>query len=62
VGIDEPGEVGYILAVLEGRADPMPGLPTDYPLDATNLPRLFREVEQFWSGRDMARRRSVFSV
>lgn len=62
VGIDEPGEVGYLLAVLEGMAGTLSSLPTNFPLDGSNLPRLFWEVEQFWAGRDMARRQSVFSV
>jgi hypothetical protein len=62
VGVDEPGEVGYILAVLEGMSDPIPSLPAEFPLDARNLPRLFQEVEQFWTGRDMTRRQSVFSL
>jgi hypothetical protein len=30
--------------------------------DCSNLPRLHEEVEQFWAGRDMARRHSTFSV
>jgi hypothetical protein len=62
VGIDEVQEVGYILAILAGTKEPIPSLPTDFPLDRANLPRLYQEVEQFWSGRDMARRHSVFSV
>jgi hypothetical protein len=61
VGIDEPGEVGFILAILHGMTDRIPSLPTDFPLDVTNLPRLYEEVAQFWAGRDMARRHSVFS-
>jgi hypothetical protein len=62
VGIDEPGEVAYLLAVLEGMSKPISSLPTAFPLDRTNLGRLHQEVEQFWAGRDMARRRSVFSM
>src|SRR5262249_31636631 len=62
VGIDEPGEIGYLLAVLEGMSESISSLPTDFPLDRTNLPRLYQEVEQFWASRDMARRQSVFSV
>jgi hypothetical protein len=62
VGIDEPAEVGYILAILEGMKDTIPSLPTYFPIDCTTIPRLFQEVEQFWAGRDMARRHSVFFV
>jgi hypothetical protein len=62
VGIDEPGEVAYIQAVLEGMTGPLSSMPTAFPLDCGNLPRLHQEVEQFWAGRDMARRHSVFSA
>jgi hypothetical protein len=62
VGIDELGEVGYLLALLEGMKDTISSLPTDYPLDCANLARLYQEVEQFWAGRDMARRHSIFSA
>jgi len=61
IGMDEPGEVGYILPILEGIGDDISSIPTTYPLDATNLPRLYEEVKGFWSSRDMARRSSVFS-
>jgi Domain of unknown function (DUF4365) len=61
VGIDEPRELAYILAVIEGMTDALPSLPTDFPLDGMNLPRLYDEVNQFWAGHDMARRSSVFS-
>src|SRR5262249_48345755 len=37
VGIDEPGEVGYLLAVLEGMSAPLFSLPNRFPLDGTNL-------------------------
>lgn len=62
VGIDEPGEVGYILAILHGMSEAIPSLPTNFPLDCTNLPKLYEEVEQFWAGHDMRRHRSTFSV
>jgi hypothetical protein len=43
-------------------SDSLSSLPTDFPLDRTNLPRLFQEVKQFWASRDMARRQSVFCL
>jgi len=61
VGIDEPGEVGYIQAILEGMKEPIASVPANFPLDCVNLLRLHQEVEQFWTGRDMARRQSVFA-
>ncbi len=62
VGIDEPAETGYILAVLEGMKDSLGSLPAQFPLDGTNLPLLYQEARQFWSSRDMTMRQSVFSV
>ncbi len=62
VGVDEPEEMAYVLAVLSGTKKTISSLPTNFPLDRTNLPRLYEEVEQFWGGRDMKRRSSVFSV
>jgi hypothetical protein len=62
VGIDEPGEVGYIQAILTGMKGPISSLSTRFPLDCVNLPRLYEEVEQFWAGRDMARQQSIFSA
>ncbi|MGL4550399.1 MAG: DUF4365 domain-containing protein [Gemmataceae bacterium] len=62
VGIDEIGEAGYILAVLEGTSGPMSSLPSGYPLDCGTLGRLHQEVESYWAGRDMTRRHSAFSA
>ena len=61
VGMDEPGEVGYILPILEGMKDDIFSVPTTYPLDPMNLLRLYEEVKEFWLSRDMSRRSSVFS-
>ncbi len=62
VGIDEPGEAAYIVPILEGMTKTVSSIPTTYPLDCLNLARLYDEVEQFWSSRDMKRHTSVFSV
>jgi hypothetical protein len=61
IGFDEPQEVGYIYPILHGMADDVSSIPTTYPLDSSNLPRLYDEVEQYWSSRDMRMRSSVFS-
>jgi hypothetical protein len=61
IGLDEQREIGYILPILEGMADNISSIPTTYPLDCTNLPRLYDEVDQFWSSRDMRMQTSVFS-
>ncbi len=62
VGIDEPKEVGYILAILAGMNTGLPSLPTNFPLNCDNLRLLWEEVRQFWETCDVAIRQSVFSV
>jgi hypothetical protein len=61
IGIDERSEQGYIFPLLHGMVGRIASIPTTHALDATNLPRLHAEVEQFWSSRDMRRQSSVFS-
>lgn len=61
VGIGERQGIGYILAILGGMTAPIPSLPTNFALDRTNLRLLWEEVRQFWRGRDMNMRHSVFS-
>jgi hypothetical protein len=62
VGVDEPQEIAYCLAILHGMKGPIASLPTAFPLDCTHLPRLYDEVNGFWLGRDMARRSSAFAI
>lgn len=62
IGVDEQAEEAYIMPILDGMTRALPSIPTTFPLDCTNLPRLYTEVEQFWAGRDMRRRSSVFAV
>jgi hypothetical protein len=61
IGFDEWGEAGYIFPILDGMVDAISSIPTTHPLDDANLRRLYDEVEQFWSSRDMRMRTSVFS-
>jgi hypothetical protein len=53
VGIDEPGELGYVLSMNEPRQAGLGGLPARHLLDCDNLQRLWGEVENFWSSRNM---------
>jgi hypothetical protein len=62
IGIDERDEDGYIVPLLDGMSGPISSMPTTYPLDCTNLPRLYAEVKQFWASRDMRRKKSVFAL
>ena len=46
--------MGYILPILEGMmTDNISSIPTTYPLDCTNLPRMYDEVEQFFLAVEM---------
>jgi len=60
VGIDERAEVGYIISANEEHLGRISSLPMDFPLNCTNLERLWNEVKVFWSQRDMRLRNSVF--
>lgn len=51
VGIDEPQKVGYLLSMNEPRRTGLSGLPTRHHLDCANLPRLWDEIEKFWTIR-----------
>ncbi len=62
IGVDEPGEGCYIVAIVHGMTEAIHSIPTTHPLDCGNLGRLHAEVERFWSGRDMRRRTSVFTA
>ena len=61
IGIDEPGEVGYIVPILEGMGTTFPASQRPTRSIRRTSPGCTMEVERFWSGRDMARRSSVFS-
>jgi hypothetical protein len=59
-GIDEPRRVGYILSVNEPRKG-IGGLSTKHRLDCRALPRLWQEVFDYWSSRDMVLKGSRFA-
>jgi hypothetical protein len=61
VGMDEPREVGYLLSMNEPRRAGLGGLPTRHRLSCGNLRRLWHEVRDFWTGRDMGLARSHFT-
>ena len=52
VGIDERKKHGYILSVNEPRKG-IGSLPATHKLDCETLRRLWQEVHDFWSSRDM---------
>jgi hypothetical protein len=59
-GIDEVQEIGYLLSMNEPRTTGLGGLPTRHPLNCENLARLWQEVHDFWSSREMSLSGSYF--
>ncbi len=59
VGVDESQRCGYVLSVNESRKG-IGGLSTKHRLDGGNLQRLWQEVFDFWSSRDMILKGSHF--
>jgi hypothetical protein len=60
VGIDEPQGLGYLLSMNEPRRAGLGGLPARHLLDCGNLRRLWEEVQEFWSSRNMVLSGSQF--
>jgi hypothetical protein len=62
IGVDEPGDIGFVVGILEGMKTAIPSIPTTFPLDSSTLPLLHNEVQQFWAGRNMAMAKTKFSL
>ncbi len=62
VGIDERNEQAYIASVNGTAMGRISGLPTTYPLNTTNLPLLWHEVEKFWRSKNMILKNSKFKI
>jgi hypothetical protein len=62
VGIDEPRALSFILSVNHKTVDQVSSLSTKYPLNCTNLRRLWDEVQEYWRPRDMTLKNSAFSL
>lgn len=64
IGIDErPGyERAYIVSVNRPGMRRIQGLEPAFPLDAANMNALWKEVEGYWSDRDMVMARSLFEI
>jgi hypothetical protein len=61
VGIDEPRSLAFIIAVNDKTVGQVSSLSTKYPLNCTNLRRLWDEVQEYWRPRDMTLKNSAFS-
>ena len=61
VGVDEEGARSYLVAILDGAKGGISTLSTSHPLNADNLRKLWLEVQEYWSQRDMRMSESVFA-
>jgi Domain of unknown function (DUF4365) len=62
VGIDEVNEQAYIVSAnLTVKAD-LPSIPISHPLDRANLAKLWKEVDDYWTSRDMTLKISNFAI
>lgn len=60
VGIDEPGERAYVIAVF-GTMHGISSMSTQHPLNCTTLKLLWEEVRDFWKGYPMHQGKSHFT-
>jgi hypothetical protein len=61
-GIDVEAEVGFLLAITRNsRNRTINGIPCTNPIDCTLIPQLWREVEAYWTKRNMTATKSLFS-
>jgi hypothetical protein len=49
IGINEITKKGYIISVNGDNIKAINNLPTTYPLNKTNLEKLWQEIKQFWN-------------
>lgn len=59
IGVDEPGEVAYLLSV-HSRRGAISSIPTTHPLDPTTLRGLWAEVRDQWKQLRAIKRTSAF--
>lgn len=62
VGIDEQKARSFIIPVLDGMSGGFSSMTTRYPLNCSNLKKLWREVSDYWRGREMRMQDSIFST
>ncbi len=61
VGVDEPGGRAYVASVHGGMTGPLASIPSKYPLNRTNLKRLWVEVRAYWQTLDPSAKTSAFA-
>ncbi|HUG93983.1 MAG TPA: DUF4365 domain-containing protein [Planctomycetaceae bacterium] len=61
IGVDEPTETAYIVSIHGSMKGRLASIPTRYPLDCSNLKKLWGEVASYWESLDPRRRTSAFT-
>ena len=59
VGIDDPGQIGFLLSINESRSQ-MTNMTTQFPIDCKLLKKLATEVRNYWTSRNMILKDSQF--
>jgi hypothetical protein len=60
-GIDVSRECGFLMAVTKNMPDKgISGIPCKHAINCTLIPRLWDEVEAYWSKRNMVAEKSLF--
>lgn len=60
-GIDVVEEVGYLYTITEKTGTSLSGVPCTHKIDCPLIENLWKEVEAYWSKRNMLAKRSLFS-
>ena len=61
IGIDEPQEKAYVIAVVTSMRKKISSLRTAHPLNCDTLKLLWDEVRDYWKDKDMGLEKSVFA-
>lgn len=60
IGVDEPNDRAYVVAVQGSISGPIASMPSRYPLTPRNFHRLWEEVTAHWKKLDAAAKTSAF--
>jgi hypothetical protein len=61
IGVDEPAGTAYVVSAHGALKGAISSIPTKYPLDGTNLKKLWDEVKTYWATLDPKAKTSSFA-
>jgi hypothetical protein len=61
IGVAEPAGRAFIVSVHGDLKGAISSIPSKYPLDSTNLPKLWGEVQAYWKTLDLKAKTSAFT-